>query len=801
MNKNLVTHLIAIVFFTLSSALYYASEFKGKSIQSHDMVSYVGSSKELKDYQEKGEQILWTSRVFSGMPTYFVSNPITWNVLQRVNDIRHALPTGFGLSIGLMLGFYIACLILGLGATASVPIALVFGFSSWFLQSIEAWHVTKITAISYMVPLLASVVMGFRGKIWLGGALTALFLSLLIGAAHLQIVYYTLFFTLAIATHYLIRSVKEKKLNNVIRTGIILIGFAVLGVLPNTATLLSTYDYSKESMRGGKSEISHSAQANSEGLDFDYAMRWSYGKLESFNLLVPGLYAGGYSPGENSYTVQALKKMGVPDKAAMEYARGLPMYYGDQPFTSGPTYLGASILFLFLLLFFLNNNGIKFALLSAFILSLFFSWGLHFEVWNKTFFENFPFFNKFRAPSMWLTLAIVSSGLGAVLTLKNILNREYDSKTIHRSLYATLGIMGGLCLFIYLFGATLVGDFTGSYDDQLRQNGFPVDAMIEDRMALLKSDALRSLFFVVLTAGAIWLWIRNSKMKLMLMSGAVGMILVLDVVPIGKRYLNENDFVTEKKSSSLIPPTSATQTILSDPDQHFRVFNMSVDPFNDNTTSYYHQSVGGYSAVKLFRYQDLIDFHLSKGNQKVFDMLNTRYMIQGNPGEERAVMSPGALGNAWFVDSVIWAENADEEIDLLNSFSPEKNVVIDRRFEDKLTRKLFNSEGSSIEMSNYHPEKLTYTANCTNVSFAVFSEIWYKGNVDWKAYIDGKEVEFIRVNYLLRGMEIPQGKHEIVFEFRPKLFYLGNTISLAGSIIILLILAGVLIKESKTKKA
>lgn len=784
LRSKIVPHLLAILAFLLASGLYFMPEMKGHEIQSHDRTSYIGSTKEMRDYAEKGEQILWTSRVFSGMPMYQISTSLTWNVLQRVNGFRNKLPVGFELSLGLMLGLYLGLIILGMPVNFAIPLAIVFGFSPWLLQSIEAWHVTKIRAISYLVPMLASIVVAYRGKLLLGGTLTSIFIALLIVANHIQIVYYSLFFIAILFIFFLFDAIKKKELPSFVKQSVALLGFGVLGVLPNAAVLISTYDYSKESTRAGKSELTMSEQGESEGLSFDYAMRWSYGKMESFNLLIPGLYGGGHSLGENSNTVEALTRLGVPKKTALEYAKGVPLYYGDQPFTSGPTYLGATILFFFLLMFFIYKDRIKWILMSAFVLSLLFAWGQNFEIWNRLFFDNFPLFNKFRAPSMWLTLAIISSFLGAGLAIKNLVQREYDTTKVVKQVKIVGGALGAIAIMFYFFGTEFISDFTGSYDDQLSQSGFPVDAIVEDRIALMKSDALRTIIFLLLTSGVTWLWVKKKFEKESLLALALGAILVADFVPIGMRYLNSEDFIATKGKKNTISANAANLSILQDNSLNYRVFNTSTDPFNDNSTSYFHQSVGGYSAVKLWRYQDLIDFHLSKGNQKVFDMLNTKYFIQGRQGEESVRQNPSALGSAWLIRQVKWVNNADEEIEALNSFDPKNEVIIDKRYEVYMTESEFSDEGS-IELVSFHPERLEYTSMGNASRFAVFSEIWYKGNTDWKAYIDGDEVEFVRVNYILRGLRIPPGEHKIEFRFYPRTFHNANYASLLGSFLLL----------------
>lgn len=785
--KNILPHLLAVIVLLIVSALYFLPEFQGYEIKSHDRMSYVGASKEMKDYAENGEQILWTSRVFSGMPMFQISTSITYNVIEKVNMVRSVLPFSMNLCFGLMLGLYIALVILRIRMPLALILSMVFGFSTWFLLSIEAGHSSKIKAISYIAPLLASMIMAYRGKALPGSLLVAIFLSLMIGANHFQIVYYTIFFVLAVFMVFFVKAIKENDFMPFVKTSFMLLAFAILGVLPNTALLWPTYDYSKETTRGGKSELTMSEQAESEGLSFDYAMRWSYGKMESFNMLIPGLYAGGYSPSANSKTVEALVAKGVPQKQAVEYAKNVPMYYGSQPFTSGPTYLGAVVLFLFLLMFFIYKGSLKWALLASFILSLFFAWGENFELWNRFFFEKVPMFNKFRAPSMWLTLAIVSTFTGAALALKTLLEKDYDKSFAVKAVHITTGVLAALCLLFLAAGTSLIESFSGSYDAQLQQSGFPIDAIIADRIDLMRSDAVRSLIFILLAGVTAWLWVAEHLKKENMLIAAFGLFLLADFVPVGQRYLNKDDFTQTFGKELSVPMTAADAAILQDKELNYRVFNTTVSSFNDNSTSYYHQSVGGYSAVKLFRYQDLIEYHLAKGNMKVFNMLNTKYFIQGKPREEKAQMNPGALGSVWFVNNVNWVPNADAEMEALNTFNPAEDVVVDERYKNYLSSSSFSGNGQ-ISLTSYHPEKMVYSSNSSEEQFAVFSEIWYKGNQDWKAYIDGNEVEFIRVNYLLRGLKVPAGNHQIVFEFKSKAFNNGNIVSLLSSTLILLIL-------------
>jgi hypothetical protein len=785
--KQALPHVLALVVIFIASALYFLPEFQGYEIESHDRMSYIGASKELKDYEEKGEQIFWTSRVFSGMPLFQISTSKTLNLVDKINLLRAGFPFSMNLCFGLMAGMYIALLIFGIRSFPSLIFSVVFGFSTWFLLSIEAGHSSKVKAIAYVAPLIASIVYAYRKNLVTGGVLTSVFLCLMIAANHIQIAYYSIFLIAAVFIVLLIDSFVQKNFPDFAKKSFALLAFGTIGVLPNMAVLWPSYDYSKEATRAGKSELTQSDQAETAGLSFDYAMRWSYGKLESFNLLIPGLYAGGYSPGENSETAKALIARGIPKKQAADYAKGVPMYFGSQPFTSGPTYLGAVVLLFFGLMFFVLKGNFRWALLAGFVISLFFAWGENFEAWNRLFFNNFPMFNKFRAPSMWLTLAIVSTFTGAAMAFSAILNRSFEKAQLLKALYGTVAVLGGISAVFFLFGTSIIDSFSGSYDAQLQQSGFPVDAIIADRIALMKSDALRTIFFVLAGAALIWFWLNDKIKNEKVFVAVLGLLLLADFVPVGLRYLNKDDFKPTYGKELGFKMTAADNAILQDKELNFRVFNTTVSSFNDNSTSYFHQSVGGYSAVKLFRYQDLIDYHLSKGNMKVFNMLNTKYFIQGKPGEETVRPNQGALGSVWFVQNILWAENADEEMELLNTFNPAEDVVIDKRFRPSQENSAYSASGN-ISLVSFHPEKMVYKSSSAEPQFAVFSEMWYKGNVDWKAYINGEEAEFVRVNYLLRGLKVPAGEHEIVFKFRPETFYKGNMISLISSLIIFLLI-------------
>ncbi len=793
LKSSFLRHLTAIAVIILVAGVYFFPEIQGKKLLSHDEVSSVAAAKEVKNYEEKGETILWTSRLFSGMPAFQVAYSVKTNLLQIFFKTHQILPKNIWLFVSLMLGFYISLSLLGYKMEISLIGAIAFGLSTWFMISIEAGHTTKLLAISLIAPLISSIVIFYKGKWLIGGILTSLFLSLAIMANHLQIVYYAMFMVLILVIAKLIDAFREKKISFFLKRTIILIGFAILGISPNTTLIWTTYDFGKETIRGGKSELTPLQETNqTTGLDIDYAMQYSYGKAESINLLIPGFAASGAKISDKSATYDFLKSKGVPKAQILDYLKGIPAYYGEPPVNPGPSYFGAAIIFLFLLLFFIYKGSFKWVLLAIVILSIMAAWGRHFLIFNEFLFNHLPFYNKFRTPSMWLSIGMIATVMGAMIALKSIFNKEYDLSKIKKSLFYTGGILGGFVIFIYLFKSSIT-DFSGPYDEQLAQNGINLDYLIEDRISMLTSDILRTLFILGLMFGTVWLVVFNKLKNLKLAYFVFAIIIIGDLWSVDKRFLNEADFTKVKSYEKSIVASPASQEILKDTEVNYRVFNTTVSSFNDNNTSYFHQSIGGYSAVKLMRYQEVIERHLSKGNMNVFNMLNAKYFITGQPQQEVAQLNPSALGSVWFVNNIDWAKNADDEIAKITDFNPKETVIIDERFKNYVGDFNLNSSDNSgqINLSSFHPDNMVYTSKSATSKFAVFSEIWYKGNVDWKAYIDGQETEFTRVNYLLRGLKVPAGDHKIEFKFYPKSHYIGSKITLVSSALILLLLASI----------
>lgn len=805
--KSIIHHFISIFALIAVLLIYFYPTIQGKILVQDDITRSIATSKEARDFRaDTGEEALWTNSQFGGMPTFQMNTEYPSNLMRYFEKglkFYRILPDKTGLIFMLLLGFYFLLITLGVDKKISVIGAIAFGFSTFFIISLGVGHNSKLRSIGYIAPIIAGVLMTYKGKKLLGGAITAFTLALAINANHFQITYYLFLLLLVLASVYLFQAIQKKNTKDFFISSAILLLSALLSVGPNVSKLWTTYSYSGETMRGGKSELTVHKEKSKGGLDIDYALKWSYGKMESLNLLMPNFYGGSSTKELNtsSNTYKKLVKNGVNKRQAKKYIERMPIYWGEQQFTSGPTYLGAIILFLFLIGTFIIRGPTKWWIVIGSVLALMIAWGSNLMWFNQLMFEYFPMFNKFRAPSMALTIVCFTAPLLAMLALNKMLTTENISKywdKIKLSFY----ILGGLCLLFYLFGGSLFS-FEGLSDDSLKQQGWPIDAIVSDRVNLLKSSAIRSLLLISLVFGLIWSYSKQ-KLSANLFIGIVGILILADIWIVDKEYLGADNFHKASAKEKSYLPSVADQQILKDNDPNFRVFNLSVNPFTDALTSYHHKSVGGYHGAKLIRYQDMIDKHLSKQNMQVINMLNTKYLITQNKktGQKQAQLNRTALGNAWFVNKILWAENADNEIDLLGDFNATNEVVIDSRYKDYFTKEI-EINSSTINLINYKPNHLTYKANVNNEhAFAVLSEIYYEGSGnDWQAYIDGNPVEHIRVNYLLRGMNIPNGEHIIEFKFSPPSYFVGEKISLVFSILVILLFFGALAVEFKPNRS
>ena len=791
-------HIIIVLLFVLVSFAYFTPLLEGKRIDGHDVKTWIGMSKEISDYREStGEEALWTNSLFSGMPAYQISVKYSSNLVRYIDKIISlGFPRPANLLFLYLLGFYLLLISLNIDYRIAAIGAFAYAFSSYFFIIIQAGHMTKAHAIAYLPMVVAAVLYTYRGKMLLGGVLTALAVALQIFSNHYQITYYLLLVLIIIGFSQLYKDFKSDNLASFFKRSGILILAAILAAGTSFTRLKTTLDYGKETTRG-KSELTNNLDNKTQGLDKDYATQWSYGVAESMTLLIPNFYGGSSANSvlsiEDSETLDFLRKF-----KNKKLANSLAQFksssdWGEQPIVSGPTYLGAIVIFLFVLGILLVNNRLRSWVLLATIMSLMLAWGKNFMPLTEFFLDYFPAYNKFRAVSMILIIAEFTVPLLAFVALNKFLNT--DSNKRESILKNAFYITGGVTL-LFALAPSIFLDFLSEKDISPlaagvnTPNGF-LDSLALDRSSLLVADAWRSFAFILIAFLALLMFVKQ-KLKKQYVIIILGVFIVSDMWNVNKRYLNDESFVRKNKMKVPYKPTQADNFILQDKDPNFRVFNQSVSTFNDASTSYFHKSIGGYHGAKLKRYQELIEFHISKGNMNVLNMLNTKYFISQ---DSRVQQNPSALGNAWFITNPIIVKNADEEIAALSDFNPNETVIIDQRFASFVEDSNYNIDGSSIGLDIYKPNYLKYTSQTQFPALAVFSEIYYKDG--WNVYVDGEKSDYFRANYVLRAMQVPAGNHTIEFKFEPKVYKIGEGISLASSIILILLLVFVSFKELK----
>lgn len=807
MFKKGLPYLLSVIFFAVVSYLYFTPEiFEGKTLFQHDTQQGIALGQEAKEHLlATGERSRWTNTSFSGMPTFQISP--SYKNESIISQIAYIFRLGFTQPAShlfiMLVGFFIFMLAMGVKWYYAVLGALAYTFSSYFFIIIQAGHIWKFVTLAYIPPTLAGIVWAYRGKYLLGGSVAAIFAMLQISSNHIQMTYYFLFVIVAMVIAYAVELIGQKRWAQFLKASGVLVIAAVLAVGANLPSLYHTQKYSKETIRGGHSELTPTNPDSNEeqtqgGLSKDYITQWSYGKMETVSLLIPNIKGG--ASGMLSSHKEAVE---AAPASTRPYLSQVNSYWGDQPGTSGPVYVGAIVFLLFVLGCIIVKSPMKWALIAATIFSILLSWGKNFMPLTEWFIDNFPMYNKFRSVSSILVIAEFCIPVLGILALK-----EFIEKPNKKALYIATGITAGIALIAWLI-PSLFGPFTSGYErDMVAQNaqlGTIFDGVAEARMAVFKADAMRTLLFVL--GGAVVLFlVTMNKLKAGWALLILGALLIVDMGGVNKRYLNGDHFVEARRLKDPFPMTAVDEYILQDPDPNYRVFNIaSGNPFNDSQTSYYHKSVGGYHAAKLTRYQDLIERQLSKMNQSVLNMLNTKYYIVNTQDGRRTVQqNPDALGNAWFVDEVQWVENADAEMAALDTFNPARTAVVDRRFADLIDATATTaSEGDNIKLTSYAPNELHYESHATHNRVAVFSEIYFPWG--WIVTIDGKEVKEARANYVLRALNIPAGDHEIVFRFEPKSIAATESISFASiaGIFVLLIIAIVLpiIQNRRNKQA
>ncbi|MCK9561537.1 MAG: YfhO family protein [Bacteroidales bacterium] len=786
--KPFMYSLAIIVLFFGMILLYFSPMLEGKTLGQHDVAQYLGMSKELNDYRDStGNEAIWTNSMFSGMPGYLIS--VTYNNLIKVVHIVLKIDKEHPQMLAFLyfVCFFIALLFLKIPIWLSMLGALFYGFSSYFFIIIEAGHITKAIALAYMPVIITTVVATYRGNFILGSITFSFFLALQIMTNHMQITYYTMLIILIFIGFHIFDLYKKRELKQFIKPSALLCVGIILAVLTNFGTLYMTYDYGKDTMRGA-SELTHNKDDQTSGLNKSYATSYSYGISETCNLLIPN-YKGGASQtklGTDSHMYKVLQENRVPRNQIKSIVSNAPTYWGDQLSTSGPVYIGAVVIFLFIFALFIIQGPIKWWLLSATIFSILIAWGNNFMFLVEPMLDYFPGFNKFRTISMILVIAQFAIPTLAIIGLHKYITDTESRDVLFKKLRQSLYVTGGFILLLLVTAG--VYDFSGSIDAQL-QGAWPdwlLEALKSDRKSMLIADGWRSFGFVVAVFAALTAY-HYKKLTVSKVIIVLSVLTVFDLWPVNKRYLNDDDFKSPQAIQNMFfKTTEVDKAILQDPDIHYRVMNMN-NPFNDAITSYHHKSIGGYHGAKLQRYQDIIDMHLSRMNMSVYNMLNAKYFIMQDreTGEEFAQQNPEVLGNAWFVEHLSFVQNPDEEIAALTNFNPKTTAFVDVTFKDFVTDTIRTIDSTAfIQLQTYAPNHLQYSVQTQHDATAVFSEIYYKKG--WNAYINNELVPHFRVNYVLRALEIPAGNHTIDFKFEPHMYTVSNRISLVSSLLLLI---------------
>ena len=817
--RSLTPHLVALLLFIVIAFAYFLPVIEGKELVAHDTDSWRSMAQETIEYNKSHDDVtLWTNSMFGGMPNYQISMVQPNNVLQYVEKVIMSFPRPVSNVFLYLICFYILLLSFGLKPWQAIAGAIGFTFASYNFIVIAAGHNSKAITIAYVAPLIGAVFLAFREKRFLGAVLTAFFLSLAIRANHIQILYYTLIILFFFAIVEFIFSIREKKFPDFLKSAGVLIIAAIIAVGMNATSLLTTYEYSHYTMRGKSNGLTADTQSSQHGLNKEYITQWSYGVDETLTLLIPD-FMGGASTGKlsmKSETAGHLKNLGVPDGQIKQIVTQLPLYRGTQPGTSGPVYLGAIVIFLFVLSFFVVDKKLKWWLVPMIILTMMLSWGKNFMPLTDFFIDYVPMYNKFRAVSMTLFATGFGIALLAFMAMKEVYEGNISKEKLTKSITVSALITGGICL-VFALVPSLAGSFVSPQDAQFQGDyAFLKDTLPLDRQSLLRSDAFRSLVFIILGAFVLWSFVKGFLKKNVSIA-LLAFFILIDLFPVAKRYLNDDNFES-KRPTQLVQKTPADEAILQDKSQ-FRILDATVDIFNDATPSYFHKNIGGYHAAKLRRYQELINMQLTGEIGKLFgafgsattaesitpvfdslrvmNMLNMKYVIYNK--QAPPLVNPYHNGNAWFVNNIRIAQDANEEMKLLGEIDTRHELVIDKSLASALPSKVTPDSTAKISLKSYAPNHLIYSVDTKTDQVAVFSEIYYdKG---WKATIDGKEVPYTRVNYLLRAMPLKAGSYDVEFRFAPGSYSTGNLLALISSVLLIIGLATYLFLFFRKKKS
>ena len=830
LKKCLPDAIVIVIFAVISFAYFFVPVSQGKILFRHDSQASVGLGQELTQYEQRtGEVTRWTNSVFSGMPTYQISP--SYNSTDGLSAVMSAyhlwLPDYVWFIFAYLLGFYILLRAFNFRQSLAALGSIIWAFSSYFLIIIAAGHLWKVMALAYLPPMIGGVVLAYRGKYLWGFIVTAVFTAFEIKANHVQMTYYYLFIVLFMVIAYLVQAIREKRLQHFFKASGILIAAALIGIAINISNLYHTWEYQKESMRG-KSELTKANSANqtSSGLDRDYITQWSYGIDETLTLLVPDAKGGASVPLSQNATAMAKANPEVENMLPQLY-EAIPQYFGTQPGTSGPVYVGAFVLFLFVLGLFIVKTPIKWALLAATALSILLSWGHNFMGFTNFFLDYVPMYAKFRTVASILVIAEFTIPLLAALALKRIVDEPTVLTKNMKYVYASLALTAGVALAIALM-PSMMGPFVS---DQERQMLSGIQGMTPDvqnmmlssiatmRGAMVSADAWRSIVIIIIGVAMLLLF-KAQKIKAIYLIVGISALCLIDLWQVDKRYLNDEMFVPKSERDTPQQATATDLQILKDKSLSYRVLNFASGAFNENNTSYFHKSIGGYHPAKLRRYQEMIDKYIApemqtamqaianKGGvmsevdgRKLFpilNMLNAKYFIvplQGNA--TTSIQNPYAQGNGWFVDKLTYVADANAEYAGVGKIDVSHEAVADKKFEPILGQTQTNDSTARVVLTKYEPNNMTYTMSSTKGGVVVFSEVYYPG---WTATIDGQPAELGRVNYILRALNVKAGKHEVVLDFHPTSISTTETIAYAALIVLLLAICVAIYSEKKKQK-
>ncbi|WP_392347936.1 YfhO family protein [uncultured Polaribacter sp.] len=787
--------VVAILIFSLASIIYFHPILKGYKLNQSDITQFRGMVKDINDFRsEENREPYWTGASFSGMPAYQISAYYPNDFVRSLDRLLRFLPRPADYTFLYFLSFFVLMMALKVNWRLAILGSLAFGFSTYLIIIFGAGHNAKAHAIAYMPLVVAGFLWVFQRKFILGFIVTGLAMALEIYTNHIQMTYYLGFCLLILGIVEFVNAIKEKVVPLFIKQVAIIIAAVALGVGANAPRLMALKEYADHSTRG-KSELTINLDGSNKeitnGLDKTYITQYSYAKLETFNLFIPRFMGGGTIEklGKDSNFYQFIEEK-AGKKAAADYSEQVLTYWGDQPIVEAPAYIGAVIFLLFFLGIFLVKGRLKQWLVAATVFSIILSWGRNFEVITNFFIEYVPLYNKFRAVSSIQVIAELCVPILGILGLKAFFSAEMSTEEKYQGLKKAVLAFGALIIAGFAL-AHMFGTFEGLRDAQQYSEipGF-LDAVIADRKAMLFSDTIRSLVLVLISGTALWLFLKD-KVKPVIVIVGLTLLILFDLISVNKKYVNADDFKTARKIKKPFTKSDADKINSDKIKAHYRVANFAVDLMNDGSTSYFHNSIGGYHAAKLGRYQELLDFQIAKNNIQVFNMLNTKYFIipdaEGNP---KAQQNTEANGNVWFVDNLIPVQNANEEIQALDSLSTKKEAVILEKDYQKMDMQFMMQQDTTarIALVDYKVTALTYNSKTETAQFAVFSEIFYKEG--WNAYIDGELIPHYRVNYILRGMKIPAGNHKIEFKFEPKVIQQGETVSLISYALLLLISVG-----------